>query len=332
MEPTLSVALQLPDASASASAQLRRAAARLSLASPHGDASGTLHLAPPSFDAIKAAVTQAAATALARPDVTGVDADVAARGLDVVPLLSREQALRQLAVQSGTPLRLKVNGRARVSGSVSKQASGGGDGAPAWRFAGDLGLESVRLNQLKLWQKLAGRLALSPHGVSVHGKGLRASETLDLDLALPLLAQPGQAEAAEPAAAAEQQQLAAEAGAAEAEQHQQEQQRAQQQQQEQQGAEDSSAAATVEAAGAAAPPEPAAAAAAEQAVAAAPAGSQQQQGAATGQQQQRRRGGGGGLQMRCGPLQVAADIDATGSQLDFKVGAAGGGWGRRRQG
>lgn len=330
MEPTLDVALQLPEASASCTAQLRRAAARLSLASPYADAAGTLHLAPPGFDAVKAAITQQAATALAQPNVTGLDADVSLRGLDVVPLVSDEQALRQLAMQSGQPLRLKLNGRARVSGTVSKAAaaaaaqaapvsssSGSGPssstaapGAPGWVFSGDLGLESVRVNQLKLWQKLAGRLSVSSAGVSVHGKGLRANETLDLDLALPLFQQPAEQQQAEQdaalAAQAEQQaaveQEVIEAPAANGEQ--------------QEGAADASDAegqegATLAEITPAIVLEPAATAVATQ-----PPSQQPQQ------QPQR---GGGGLQLRCGPLQVAADINAAGSQLDFKVGA--GVWG-----
>ncbi len=304
MEPTIDVALQLPEASASAAVVLRRSAIRASVASPSGDAAGTLHLSPPSFDAVKAALTQAEATALARPNVTGLDADLSLRGLDVAPLVSDEQALRQMTAQSGQPLRLRLNGRARVSGTVSQEgegaaASGAAAGGPGWVFAGDLGLESVRVNQLKLWQKLAGRLSVSSSGVSVHGKGLRAHETLDLDLALPLLA--AQQAPQQPEAAQQAQQV---------------------QQAEQRQEQVSAEAAEADAAGApaAGEPQPAAEVVAEvdgaegepAAVAAAPEPAPQQAPA-----QQR---GGGGLQLRCGPLQVAAEVDATGSQLDFKVG------------
>ena len=170
----------------------RRTSARLTLASPSADAAGTLHLQPPSFDAVKAANTQVQATALAQLNLTGLDADVCLRGLDVVPLVSDEVALRQLAVQSGQPLRLKLNGRAKVSGTVQHQQPTGPSGA--WQFAGDLGLESVRVNQLKLFQKLGGRLTVSDNSISVHGRGQRANETLDLDLSLPLL--PGRPPAA----------------------------------------------------------------------------------------------------------------------------------------
>lgn len=268
LEPTLEVAAQLPDASASATAQLRRTAARLTLASPHADTAATLHLLPPSFEDVKAALTQTQASALAVPNVAGLDGEVGLRGLDVMPLLSGEAAARQLALQSGQPLRLKLNGRARVSGSVKR-----GQVAPAssWEFVGDLGLESVRVNQLKLFHKLAGRLSLSSGGVSVHGKGLRASETLDLDLALPLLGHQ----------AAKQQPADSDASV-----------------------EQSSSQSVSDVA------------IAEDAVSLPPA----VVGVEEAHTQPDARRGGGRLQMRCGPLQVAADINAAGSQLDFKVG------------
>ena len=271
--------MQLPEASASCTAQLQRTTARLTMVSPHADAAVTAHLLPPSFDDVKAALTQTRATELAKPNIAGVDGELGLRGLDVVPLMAAdgEVALRQLAVQSGQPLRLKLNGRARVSGVVSRDVKAQQQparGAAAdgnnisWVFAGDLGLESVRVNQLKLFQKLAGRLSLTADGISVHGKGLRASETLDLDLALPLPA---------PASSPSRQLPNGEADGS------------------RETADVSSSMA----------------------------------GHATTESPQLHalaQRGGGGLQMRCGPLHVAANINAPGSQLDFKVrrGARGG--------
>lgn len=264
MEPTINLALQLPDAAASCTAQLGRNSSRLTLASPAADVTSTLHLQPPSIDAVKAANTQAQATALAQPHLTGLDADVSLRGLDVLPLVSDEAAVRQLAVQSGQPLRLKLNGRAKVSGTVQQQQLPAGPGG-AWQFTGDLGLESVRVNQLKLFQKLAGRLALSDTSFSVHGKGQRANETLDLDLALPLLLGRPPADPVTQKPQADVPALAAAVGTA----------------------------SVVD----------------------------PDLTASAGEQPQTiERRGGGGLQLRCGPLQVAADVNAAGSQLDFKVG------------
>ena len=267
MEPTIDLALQLPEASASCTAQLRRNSARLSLASPSADAAGTLHLQPPSFDAVKAANTQVQATALAQLNLTGLDADVSLRELDVVPLVSDEVALRQLAVQSGQPLRLKLNGRAKVSGTVQKQQAQPPRPSGAWQFAGDLGLESVRVNQLKLFQKLAGRLLVSDSSISMHGRGQRANETLDLDLSLPLL--PGR-----PPASPVDEEV-------------------------QSGVPD------------------------DEVASAASASAADEAGSAAELPPRAAQRGGGGLQLRCGPLQVAADVNAAGSQLDFKVTGRG---------
>ena len=336
MDPALKASVQLPEASASCTAQLRREAARITLASPYADASGTLHQDPPSFPAVKAAITQAQASALAVPKVTGLDADVAMRGLDVVPLVSDEAALRQLASQSGQPLRLKLNGRARVSGSVQKlgaasanvaaagtsaapmagsgsgrgsssSSSGGSSSSDSWVFSGDLGLESVRINQLKLFQKLAGSLTVSESGISVHGKGTRASETLDLDLALPLLApsllqlQPA-GEAANSTSLESTSVLGGGTGQAP--------------ERSEPGVEAAMAAAT-----------------APRLLSTNTVGGSSEAGgvseiastAAAAQLQPQstlHQAGGGGLQLRCGPLQVAAGINAAGSQLDFKVTSA----------
>lgn len=327
MEPTLEVAVALPETETTCSATLRRDSVRLTAASSkQGEGACTLHMSPPSFEAVKAAITQSQAQALAKPNLAGLEADVSLKGLDVVPFLSNEAALRQLAVQqAGQPARLRIAGRVRVAGSVRKQqgqpgsgqaADGGaaalgttssGSGAGSWEFSGDLGLESIRVNQLKLWQKLAGRLALSDAGVSVHGKGLR-NETLDLDLALPLLA-PAAAGAAAPQqvqASAPQQLQAPPRAAAEAA-----------------GLQSAAGTAEPEAAGPAAEDGSAASEAeASGAKGVASAGAPAPEAPLVDQQPAEvQRAGGGRLQLRCGPLQVAADVNARGSQLDFKVAA-----------
>ena len=238
-------------------AQLAREATRFTLSSPSVDASGTVHLQPPSFEAVKEAVTQAQATALATPMPTGCEATISLKGLDLVPLVSDEAALRQLAQQSGQPVRLKLNGCARVSGKVQQTgASQDSSRAPAWAFDGSLGLDSVRLNQLKLFQKLAGSVHASKAAVSVHAKGLRANETLDLHMTLPLLPDGQPTAVASTAAAAEPGSTPGEAGA--------------------------------------------------------PFGNDEVTPAAT-------QGGGSTLQMRCGQLALAANLDAAGSQVDLKV-------------
>ena len=117
---------------------------------------------------------------------------------------------------------------------------------------------------------------VSDTAVHVRGKGLRANEVLELDLAVPLfpVADVGASAAAAAAAAASEEPAAA----AEAEAG---------------SSNESSGAAAVEQAEAAAAADPASAPAS-------PAG-------------------GGHLLLRCGQLLVAGDVDAAGSQLDFRV-------------
>jgi hypothetical protein len=290
--------------------------AEVTLASPHADAAVTAHLQPPSFEEVKAAITQAQATALAKPQLAGLDADVGLRGLDVVPLVSAngEAALRQLAVQSGQPLRLKLNGRARVSGAVRTQAEAGGAtadaaGLPAdgsWLFVGDLGLESLRVNQLKLFQKLGAQLTVSQAGVSIHGKGLRASETLDLDLALPL-----------PFPTEQLQQTAQQQRKQQPQRHQQQQWKGKQAQQAQHSTGVQRAGGGSDDAQSLSPD-----------VGSIPSAAVTDAPATAGHTMLLRPppaepspllGGGGSLQMRCGPLQLAANINGAASQVDFKV-------------
>lgn len=209
LAPVIDVAYSMPEGSVSGSVQFTREATSLSVVSPSLDGTGTVFLRPPSYDAAKAAITQEQATELAKPDIAGCDADVVMRGLDIVPLVSDEESLRRLAQQSGEPLRLRVNGRAKITGTVANAEpresvvdavnspfalalSKEGDATAAavkdpWQFAGTLDLEDVKLNQLKLYRALKGTIKLSNSAVAVHAKGVRPDEALDIDLVLPLL-------------------------------------------------------------------------------------------------------------------------------------------------
>lgn len=81
--------------------------------------------------------------------IDGLDLDAGLKGLDVLPLVSPPEALE--ALQSGTPLRLKLSGRVKFSGGLDRAPEGSG-------FSGDLSLDSLRVNQLKLTRNLAGQL------------------------------------------------------------------------------------------------------------------------------------------------------------------------------
>ena len=207
LAPVIDVAFSMPEGSVSGSVKFTRDSSSVSIASPYVDGAGTVFLRPPSFAAAKAAVTQAQATELAKPNLAGCDADVTMRGLDIVPLISDEDSRQRLARQSGEPVRLKVNGRAKIVGTVSTSAanksttvsiSDASDAATPveaatsaaadpWQFSGTLDLENLKLNQLKLYRALKGSLKLSNSQVAVHAKGVRPDEVLDIDLSLPLL-------------------------------------------------------------------------------------------------------------------------------------------------
>lgn len=57
-------------------------------------------------------------------------------------------------------------------------------------LAGDLKLDGLRVNQLKLCKQLSGSLSLSEHGLHLHARGQRSDEALDLDLAPGILRMP----------------------------------------------------------------------------------------------------------------------------------------------
>ena len=59
--------------------------------------------------------------------------------------------------------------------------------------AGELKLDGLRVNQLKLCKQLAGSLSLSDRGLHLQARGQRPDEALDLDLAAGILSMPAPA-------------------------------------------------------------------------------------------------------------------------------------------
>ncbi|KAL6785562.1 hypothetical protein ACKKBF_B00775 [Auxenochlorella protothecoides x Auxenochlorella symbiontica] len=219
LSPAMHADFRLPALEASGSLRSGKTSCALTLASPYADVAAEVGLVPPPPAASVAAVTQRAAAALARPAPDAASLAVTLRGLDLLPLVSDELAARQVArAQLGTPLRLRLSGAGSLRGAVRGGESGraaamaeaglggwaaGADDAkdesgdaqlphpaaetPAWEFTGGLGLEALRLNQLRLFKRLDARVAFSPHGVRLEGRGARADEALDVDLSLPSL-------------------------------------------------------------------------------------------------------------------------------------------------
>jgi hypothetical protein len=106
------------------------------------------------------------------------------KGLDVLPLLSDDDSVRNLSKNAGEPVRLRVNGRMKLAGDVTKDSNGGPK-----ITAGHLNLENIRLNQMMLYRDLKGTIELTENKISAHGKGMRPDETLDLELDFSAIAE-----------------------------------------------------------------------------------------------------------------------------------------------
>jgi hypothetical protein len=125
---------------------------------------------------------QAEASALAQPQLEGADVDCSFKGLDVLPLLSPGAALERGA--AAQPQRLRLNGRTKVSVRLAEpatnqaqeqqreEAGGSTEGAAPEQavFTGELSLEGLRVNQLKLSRSLGGSLSLSKERFHISAK------------------------------------------------------------------------------------------------------------------------------------------------------------------
>lgn len=81
--------------------------------------------------------------------IDGLDLDANFKGLDTLPIISPPEALEHIS--SSQPLRLKLNGRVKYSGikeHLEEKST----------FGGDLTLDNLRVNQLKLTRNLGGEL------------------------------------------------------------------------------------------------------------------------------------------------------------------------------
>ena len=196
LSPIIDVTFSLPATSASVTARLTRRETSLSFKSPTLDAKGSIFVQPYSFDEIKAALTQEQASALAKPKIIGCNSEFQFKGLDVVPLATKEAALRKITQQSGESLRLKLNGRAKVAGNVkylreeltspiARTIADAERDTSLWKLVGKIDLDDFKLNQLKLYHALRGTFDVSEMKASFHGKGLRPDESLDITLSLP---------------------------------------------------------------------------------------------------------------------------------------------------
>ncbi|KAL0047976.1 hypothetical protein WJX82_004829 [Trebouxia sp. C0006] len=184
--PTIQATWQVPVAQASGQVKLDKDSMHLSAKAPALDVSGILHMRPPPPEKTRAAVTQAEMTAVSVPVLEGAEVDANFKGLDVMPVVSPGTAENRPSL--GQPTRLRLTGRTKLSGRLSPQPDQAVPSTqlPASAFEGDVLLDGLRVNQLKLSRNLTGSLQVSEKEVHMHAKGSRPDESLDMDLALPL--------------------------------------------------------------------------------------------------------------------------------------------------
>lgn len=169
--------------------KFERDSTSMDLSSPHFDISGTAFLNPPSFEIAKSALTQAKASALAKPNFTGCNFKLKLNGLDVVPFLSDDDSVRSLSKNAGEPVKLRLNGHVKIEGDFNQLKHSDVDESQEnpWSFRGLVDLENIRLNQLMLYRDLRGVVEASDRRISAHGKGMRPDEVIDLEVDMPHL-------------------------------------------------------------------------------------------------------------------------------------------------
>lgn len=162
--------------------RLQRDSTTMKIQSPHFEAVGSVYLHPPSYGAMKKAITQTQAFELAKPNFTGGTINLNLNGLDIIPFLSDDDSVRNLSKNAGEPVRLKVNGRVKLEGDVQNTVNS--KLLNDKFFIGSMNLENIRFNQMKLYRDLKGTVELTNEKISVHGKGMRPDETLDVEINL----------------------------------------------------------------------------------------------------------------------------------------------------
>lgn len=168
----------------SGSIRFQRDSTTMKIVSPHFEAVGSVYLHPPSYANMKKAITQCQASELAKPNFTGGSMNLNLNGLDIIPLLSDDDSVRNLSKNAGEPVRLKASGRVKLEGDVKYIVDSQMIDRDEKRFTGSINLENIRFNQLKLYRDLKGNVELTNEKISAHGKGMRPDETLDIEINL----------------------------------------------------------------------------------------------------------------------------------------------------
>jgi len=177
--PITHISWQAPDVQAEGGAFLSRTEWLLSAEAPSFDISGTLHTQFLPFEDSKTIYSQSEMTKLCAPKIMGIDSDINLKGCDMLPLFSSSNYPRNLT-KSGQAVRLKLSGKTQIK--AQKLFSENEDQEPVFR--GDVTLQGLRMNQLKLAKELIGDLEVSSSGVALKAEGVRSDELLDFSIDL----------------------------------------------------------------------------------------------------------------------------------------------------
>lgn len=185
ISPTLSAEWHLPLAEASGHVRVSKDAIHFRSDAPTLGLNATLLTVYPNADLARYATTQEEATAAAQPLIEGCDISLNVQGADLMSLVGQGDTATS-SVPS--PFRLKVHGRTRFKGELTKKPKDVRDSAVRHgrnpvlgTYEGELTLNGVKLNQLSIAPQLKGKLELSPSSILLRARG-RPDESLDIQL------------------------------------------------------------------------------------------------------------------------------------------------------
>ena len=181
LDATISGRWQVPAAGARGNLEVTPSGLSVTGASRTFNAKATAHTLLPDHALIKAAVTQSEATKAGKPRYSGADLDLTLQDFEAVPPPDKKkQQQHKQQQQQEQPVRLKMSGRARLSGKVHEDEAG------AAAFAGDLQLQGLKLNQLRLARQLTGKLSVTEQGAVLKARGQRPDEALEALVSMPI--------------------------------------------------------------------------------------------------------------------------------------------------
>lgn len=185
ISPTLSAKWHAPLAEASGNVRISRDAIQFRSDAPTLGLNATLLTVYPNAELARFATTQEEATSAAQPLIEGCDIHLNIQGADLMSLVAKQDNVN---TSVPPPFRLKMYGRTRFKGELTKKPKDTCDGGTLdachpvlGTYEGELTLSGVKLNQLSIAPQLKGKLELSPSSLLLRARG-RPDESLDIQL------------------------------------------------------------------------------------------------------------------------------------------------------